>query len=283
MTFPQRIFVGDGPNDAVMTAFRSAWRKVMDTECHAHSVWRSQFAQALNSPESPANLRFELAAVWAANMVAGSYCFPRYVAALAGRAESDVVRHGLLENAWDESGGIHNRARSHFWLAVRLARLLGLTHEEIATLKPLPAAAAYTEAHYRECAEGDFETALGMLCLIEEFTTPEFTMLFRALLGSCEAGNGLAQADFILRGGAEYFTANISDDERHRNEMPRLVAAHLQYHGTDLLTADLIPELRRVIEGIRHSIELRSHFFENIYRFVTAERGTYRTLNSGAE
>jgi pyrroloquinoline quinone (PQQ) biosynthesis protein C len=48
---------------------------------------------------------FQLASAWAVNMVVGSYCFPCYVAALAARAEDDAVRHGLLENAWDESGG----------------------------------------------------------------------------------------------------------------------------------------------------------------------------------
>jgi pyrroloquinoline quinone (PQQ) biosynthesis protein C len=211
-------------------------------------------------------------------MVVGSYCFPRYVAALAARAEQDAVRHGLLENAWDESGSYNHTSRSHFWLAVRLARLLGLSDIEIERIRPLPEAKAYTDGHYRQCAAGDFGFALGMICLIEEFTTPEFTMIFKAFLRSCKSGIGLDPASFILNGGAEYFTANIADDERHRQEMPRLVATWLFANGINLDNpSEVTKGLEPVRAGARHSANLRQEFFDDIYHFVNAG-GMYRDL-----
>lgn len=275
--FPTRISLSCYIDDLALSTFQSVWKELMDTECHSHLVWQSRFVKALESGSADRRT-FELAAVWAVNMVAGSYCFPRYVSALAARSEEDVVRHGLLENAWDEAGGIHHQSRSHFWLAVRLARLLGFQEFEIESIAPLKHAQVYTDRHYTECAHGDFETALGMICLIEEFTTPEFTLIFRAFLESCEAGLGMKPNQFVLQGGAEYFTANISDDERHREEMPRLVAIHLQGSGLDLTNKDCIRRcLKKVQEGIRLSLKLRQEFFEDIYRYVEAG-GTYKKL-----
>lgn len=250
----------------------------MRSDCHRHPVWDGRFAQSLIGNECPVTEMFFLASVWSVNMVAGSYCFPRYVAALAARAEQDAVRHGLLENAWDESGGHNHTCRSHFWLAVRLARLLGLSDSEIERIKPLPEAQRYTDEHYRQCAQGEFGFAFGMICLIEEFTTPEFTMIFKAFLRSCQAGMEMSPSDFILKGGAEYFTANIADDERHREDMPRLVATWLHANGVDLESPSAIADaLKQVREGVRHSADLRAEFFEGIVRFVE-EGGTFRDL-----
>ena len=241
----------------------------MKVDCHDHPVWRDTFVRSLENPDTNPKDRFMLAATWSVNMVAGSYCFPRYVAALAARAREDGVRHGLLENAWDESGSYGHMCRSHFWLAVKLARLLGLRDREIEMLKPLPEAHTYTDVHFKQCASGDFGFAFGMICLIEEFTTPEFTLIFKSFLRSCREGMGIEPDDFILKGGAEYFTANIADDERHREEMPRLVAAWLNAQGVDLNnSAELQAGLRPVREGVRYSADLRQKFFGGIYRFV---------------
>src|SRR6266545_179450 len=68
--------------------FWTAWSNLVDEECHRHAIWSSVFASAL-LPSADLTMSFQLAAVWALNMVAGSYCFPRYAAALAARAESD--------------------------------------------------------------------------------------------------------------------------------------------------------------------------------------------------
>ncbi|MFI5397950.1 MAG: iron-containing redox enzyme family protein [Candidatus Binatia bacterium] len=233
---------------------------------------------ALRQSESLVPTRFQLASAWAVNMVAGSYCFPRYVAALAARAEHDAVRHALLENAWDESGGYAHASRSHFWLAVRLARLLALSDEEIKCIRPLPEAAAYMNEHHQHCASGDFGFALGMICLIEEFTTPEFTLIFKAFLRSCKEGMGMEPDEFVLKGGAEYFTANIADDERHREEMPRLVATWLHSNGVNLGDPDHVERgLEPVRAGVRRSADLRAAFFDGIYHFVQAG-GTFRDL-----
>lgn len=250
----------------------------MKTECHDHGIWKSPFMLGLRSDDLP--LVFNLASVWAINMVHGSYCFPRYVAALAARAEEDWMRHGLLQNAWDESGGNHHISRSHFWLAVRLSRLLGLSDEEIERIKPLSQARSYTDTHFRICVDGNFDEALGMICLIEEFTTPEFSAIFKAFLRSCEQVIGMRPENFVLNGGSEYFTANIADDERHREEMPILVATQI-YLSADRNgeLVDLNGDLEGIRAGIRRSIELRLRFFNDIFRFVK-KGGTIRDLVS---
>lgn len=276
--FPKRIALLESLTIDRGSAFRRTWAASMQEDCHRNSVWDGRFVRSLASEESRATEVFSLAAVWSVNMVAGSYCFPRYVAALAARAEQDAVRHGLLENAWDESGSHDHTCRSHFWLAVRLARSLGLTDAEIERIKPLPEAQRYTDEHYRHCADGEFGFAFGMICLIEEFTTPEFTMIFKAFLRSCKAGLGMEPSDFILKGGAEYFTANIGDDERHREDMPRLVATWLCANGVDLSSpSDVSRGLEQVRAGARYSADLRAQFFEDIFRFVS-DGGTFRDL-----
>ena len=84
--------------------------------------------------------------------------------------------------------------------------------------------------------------------------------------------------EFTLKGGAEYFTANISADERHREEMPRLVAAWLFAKGLDLGNRNEIEKgLESVRAGAKHSSDLRQRFFDGIHRFVE-DGGTYRDL-----
>ncbi len=252
----------------------------MRIDCHEHVLWSDPFASALRDDRIDNEFRFALASVWSTNMVVGSFCFPRYVAALAAGAEQDAVRYGLLENAWDESGAHGHKARSHFWLAVRLGRLLGLSDEEIEGISPLPQAQEYTDEHYRQCSEGDFGFALGMICLIEEFTTPEFTAIFNAFLSSCKVGLGMSKEEFVLKGGAEYFTANISDDERHRQEMPSLVATWFHSRGVDLNSpAEVKDALKPIREGARHSAGLRQAFFSGIFSFVE-QGGRFRDLVS---
>lgn len=277
--FPAQIDLNENLRP-ITPAFHHVWQKVMQKHCHEHPVWESDFARKLRSTDTDEKERFELAAVWSANMVVGSYCFPRYVAALAARAPQDVVRHGLLENAWDESGSHGHTSRSHFWLAVRLARLLGLSDAKINAIHPIPAALKYTNEHYRQCAEGNAGFALGMISLIEEFTTPEFTLIFKSFLRSSKIGLGLNADDFVLKGGAEYFTANIADDERHREEMPRIVSAYISANGADLSNEkDIEGHMEQVAKGVRQSADLRQEFFEGIAKFV--ENGkSYKDLSS---
>ncbi len=258
--------------DRLTPSFETIWRTMMDQECHRHCLWQEPFIQHLKTTGENAHLRFKLATVWALNMVLGSYCFPGYVASLAARAESDVVRHGLLENAWDESGGEGHTKRSHFWLAVRLARLLGFSDQAIAKIQVIPAAKIYITAHQEGCASREFDFGLGMISLIEEFTTPEFTLIRDVLIETCEGGLGLNSQEFRERGGEDYFNANIEDDERHREEMPLLVAALLKEKGVDLTNPGQIKVgLRGVRDGIRYSIDLRGEFFGGIYNFVIDE------------
>lgn len=271
--FPSRVCLLSALKPEHLTVFGEVWQEIMRAECHLHSVWKTPFVSTLSDQSSTAAKVYELATVWSLNMVVGSYCFPRYVAALAARAEDDAVRYGLLENAWDEAGGYGHTARSHFWLAVRLARLLGFSDEEIEQVKPLPEAQIYTDEHYKQCCHGGFGFALGMICLIEEFTTPEFTMIFNAYLRSCQEGLPMATAEFVLQGGAEYFTANIADDERHREEMPLLVATWLARQGVDLsVRNELLEGIEPVRKGIQHSIQLRKGFFDGIYDYVDGGR-----------
>lgn len=267
--FPNQIYLRPASSVDPDSVFKTAWGEAMRVDCHEHPVWNDSFVKSLCDIRSPSTIRFALASAWSVNMVAGSYCFPRYVAALAGRAEQDAVRHGLLENAWDESGSYGHTCRSHFWLAIRLARLLGLSDDQIEHIKPLPEAQDYADEHYRQCASGEFGFALGMICLIEEFTTPEFTIIFKSFLSSCKEGMGMEPDEFILKGGAEYFTANIAADERHREQMPILVATWLQANGVDLEDhAKLEKGLEPIRAGARHSSDLRQKFFEGIYEFV---------------
>jgi pyrroloquinoline quinone (PQQ) biosynthesis protein C len=276
--FPPSIDLAIGGFLSTSPAFKAAWQDMMNEVCHGHSVWQSPFSGVLRDRATDPRLRFNLAATWSVNMLSGSYCFPRYVCALAARAEQDVTRYGLIENAWDEAGSYGHTARSHFWLAVELSRLLGLSDAEITRVRALPESQQYTDEHYRQCAEGEFEFALGMICLIEEFTTPEFTMIFKTFLHSCEVGLGMSPDDFILKGGAEYFTANIADDERHREEMPQIVAAGLRLRGVNLDDATAIrASLKAVRDGAYYSSSLRQTFFQGIFDFVRAGH-TYRDL-----
>lgn len=84
----------------------------------------------------------------------------------------------------------------------------------------------------------------------------------------------------MLRGGAEYFTANISDDERHRQAMPRLVAMWLRANGIDLNDPVQVQRgLNPLAAGARFSADLRQSFFEGVYRFVM-KGGSIRDLIS---
>lgn len=276
--FPEKLKLSLSVNEDDVTSFRNVWEEVVELECHKHKVWHSDFINTLKSTNSDPVEKYQLAAVWAANMISGAYCFPRYVAALASRAEQDYVRHGLLENAWDESGGPHHQSRSHFWLAVRLVTLLGFNEHEIEKINPLPEAQKYSDTHFSVCNSGDFGSGLGMICLIEEFTTPEFTQIFKSLLDSCELGAGIKPEKFVLGGGAEYFTANISDDERHREEMPRLVLAYLKGNGITPNNPDqILDALKSVRKGMSESISLREDFYEGIYKYVKSG-GTFQDM-----
>lgn len=266
------------------TLFLEEWKRMMDHECHQHQIWQSPFARALEDASLPPTKRFALAAVWSLNMVDGSAWFPNYVMSLASRFRVadilalDMVRHGLAENAWDELGSADHTKRSHFWLAVRLSRLLGLADREIQKIRPLPEALDYTKTHLQQCASGDAKQAMGMLCLIEEFTTPEFTLIRDAFLETCEMALGIPAATFSARGGAEYFNANIEDDERHRRAMPALVAQWLECDGVNLSSRDKIFNgLKPYREGIQKSIVARQQFFDGVYRFVEAGN-TYKDL-----
>ncbi len=276
--FPRRVSLASAIEFKQDSVFGRLWAEAMAGDCHAHPLWNDDFVQTLGSEGSRTDLCFALASVWSVNMVVGSYCFPRYVAALASRAEEDAVRHGLIENAWDESGAYGHANRSHYWLAVRLARLLGLSDSEIELIRPIPEAQVYTDEHYQQCVSGNFGFALGMICLIEEFTTPEFTLIFRSFLKSSKISLGLDPTDFVLNGGAEYFTANISDDERHRQEMPSLVATWLCASGINLNDPiEVSRGLEPIRAGAKYSADLRQQFFRGIYEFV-AHGGTLRDL-----
>lgn len=278
MMFPSRIPLLGSVTVARDGCFLNIWQEMMNSVCHNHPVWQTEFVRTLRDPDADPRLLFELAATWSTCMIAGSYCFPRYVAGLAARTEIDAVRYGLIENAWDEAGAYGHSSRSHFWLAVRLARVLGLEDAQIERVHPLPEAQAYTDDHYNQCAQGDFTFALGMICLIEEFTTPEFTMIFKSFLRSCQSGLGMNADEFTLNGGAEYFTANISDDERHREEMPRIVATCLRADGVDLDEPERVSDgLQAIRAGANHSADLRLSFFEGIYRYVS-DGGSHRSL-----
>ena len=279
--FPKTIQLSLSSSEEDLRKFLPVWEGIVTVECHEHDVWLGDFVTSLNSQKIDPVQKFQLAAVWCTNMVSGSYCFPRYVAALASRAEHDYVRHGLLENAWDESGGYHHSSRSHFWLAVSLVKMLGLTQKQIESVVPLLEAQEYTRSHFEACNSGPFSKGLGMVCLIEEFTTPEFNNVFRALLDTCETGWGITPEKFMLGGGAEYFTANISDDERHRQEMPRLVLAYLKGSGIDLKDEDeLIEALEGVRTGMKESISLRQRFYDGIFKYVE-NGGTFFDLAGG--
>ncbi len=161
---------------------------------------------------------------------------------------------------------------------MKLAHLLGLSDTEIEHICPLPDAQTYTDEHYYQCISGDFSFALGMISLIEEFTTPEFTLIFKAFLRSCRVGLYMNAEDFVIKGGAEYFTVNIADDERHRGEMPRLVATYLHNIGVNLTNSkDIKKGLEPVLAGVKHSANLRQKFFEGIYSFVKGG-GTFKKL-----
>lgn len=258
--------------------FIEAWTQTVNDSCFNHKVWDSDFILSLKNTNLDQTFVFQLAAVWSTNMVHGSYCFPRYSVALAARAEEDSVRYGLIENAWDEAGAYSHHSRSHFWLAVKLARLLQLSDNEIEAIIPLVKGKKYTDEHYRVCSEENFGFGLGTICLIEEFTTPEFSTILNAFLWTVEKGLGISTSEFILNGGAEYFTANISDDERHREEMPKVVATYLLSSGVDLSNRDQIADaLIPIKNGMLFSADLRKEFYEDIYNFVV-KGGTFRNL-----
>jgi pyrroloquinoline quinone (PQQ) biosynthesis protein C len=256
--------------DVNLTAeFRETWNDGFQEICHRAPVWHDPFFRALEDRGGPPQRRRELASVWCLSMLLGSYSFPRYVAALASRADLDVVRHGLLENAWDEAGATHRLSRSHFWLAVRLAQGLGFNVAEANALPALEASARYVHAHHAEALSGDFEKALGMICLIEEFTTPEFTRVASGLLGALTEMHPESVDQFLLSGGGEYFTANIADDERHREEMPKIAAAHLLGRGVDIYSSSEVGQALEVIfEGARYSMSLRHDFLQEIFEKV---------------
>lgn len=269
--FPENVSLMSIP--AIPSEFRDAWQAMMQDNCHNHPVWQTDFVLALRGEKGLSDKkRFSLAKEWSRNMVVGSFCFPRYVAALAARAPLDAVRHGLLENAWDESGSKGHKERSHFWLAVRLAELLGFSAQDVQSIQSIPEAQTYTDTHYKQCSVGQFGFALGMISLIEEFTTPEFTLIKDILLATCNAGLGMTATDFAVKGGTYYFDANIADDERHKEEMPQLVATWLLFQGVDLSNVkELASGLAVVAQGVRYSADLRLQFFEGIFRRVIGQ------------
>lgn len=235
-----------------------------------HSIWRSNFVLGLSNPE----LNFKLASVWASQMVSGSYQFPRYVAALATCIPQsfETIRHGLFENAWDESGGNAHKSRSHYWLAVKLANIIGIKNEDILHIQQLPASKLYYDQHFTTCST-EFLEGLGMISLIEEFTTPEFSRVFQCFMESCEKELNLTPSEFVLKGGGEYFTANIADDERHRDEIPKLVRL--------LFESEKYYEIciQKVNLGFERSLNLREQFFDGIFDFVD-NGGTIKDLMS---
>jgi pyrroloquinoline quinone (PQQ) biosynthesis protein C len=205
-------------------------------------------------------------------MVHVSFNFPRYAATLAARAEEDAVRHGLLENAWDESGGAKHAARSHVWLAVGLARFVGIADDEIEKLEPLPGARRYTAEHLRSAREQEeILFPLGMICLIEEWAVPLFQFLQTAYERALVSAQ-VPLARFEQQGRA-YFVQNIRDDRRHRMDMPQVLAAVLDSRGIRLDDSQSITQaLEPARRGAEYSADLRVQFYDEVFGFVKSGR-----------
>jgi len=201
-------------------------------------------------------------------MVHISFNFPRYAAILAARTEEDAVRHGLLKNAWDESGGEEHTARSHVWVAARLARFVGVTDEEIERLKPLSSAQKYTEEHLRSAREAeDILFPLGMICLIEAWAVPLFQFLEsaweRALI------NAKISPEQFEQHGRIYFAQNMKDDGRHSVDMADVLVAVLDSRGVPLDDRELIDQaLEPAKRGGEYSAHLRAQFYDEVFGFV---------------
>jgi pyrroloquinoline quinone (PQQ) biosynthesis protein C len=201
-------------------------------------------------------------------MVHVSFNFPRYAVTLAARAEEDSVRHGLLENAWDESGGEEHTARSHVWLAARLARFVGIADEEIENIEPLSSAQRYTEEHLRSAREAeDILFPLGMVCLIESWAVPLFQFLESAWV------RALISAEISLeqfeQHGRVYFIQNIRDDGRHSVDMADVLVALLDSRGVPLDDRRLVDQaLEAAKRGGEYSADLRAQFYDEVFGFV---------------
>jgi len=89
-SFPRKIALRTSlEQSADNPIFTEQWNYLMDLECHHHPIWESPFIRLLSCRNNP-RFVYNLASVWAINMVHGSYCFPRYVAAIAARADKTL-------------------------------------------------------------------------------------------------------------------------------------------------------------------------------------------------
>jgi pyrroloquinoline quinone (PQQ) biosynthesis protein C len=246
--------------------FKKAWDRIVQEECHNHAIWESEFMKVMTSSVSSPKQAYGLVRLWAINNLIASWSFPRYSLLLAAKAPSDFTRHLLIANAWDESGGSQFPRLSHFRMAVNLCQLFGFNKDEIENPKPLNTTKEHVNGHFQSCKNDSFEFGIGMLCLIEEMTTPEFTRILNSLTKSWENGSGKALPDFILSGSA-YFTENIEADERHRLEMAEIVAANLKIKGVNLEDEQQVEKaLEPVRDGMKKSIQLRHDFLEGVFR-----------------
>jgi len=245
--------------------FKNVWDRIVENECHSNAIWESNFMKIVTSSHSSSKQAYELVRLWAINNLIASWSFPRYSLLLAAKAPSDFIRHLLIANAWDESGGSQFPRLSHFRMAVDLCKLFGFNKDEIENPKPLKTIKEHVNGHFESCLNDSFEFGLGMLCLIEEMTTPEFIRILNSLTKSWEIGSGKALTDFIL-GGSAYFTENIEADERHRLEMAEIVAASLKIKGINLEDEiEVTKALEPVRNGMKKSIGLRHNFLEGVF------------------
>jgi heme oxygenase-like protein len=256
------------PKPRLVTQVRQRWIAYATELRRTHYLWRCPFISTLKDASSNPQLSLQLLRVWATSMVHISFNFPRYAATLAVRAEEDAVRHGLLENAWDESGGPEHTARSHVWHAARLVRFVGIAEYEIERIEPLLSARKYTEEHLRSAREAeDILFPLGMICLIEAWAVPLFQFLESAWERALTSAK--VSMDEFEQHGRPYFFHNIKDDGRHSVDMADVLAALLDSRGVPLDDHETIDQsLELAKKGGEHSADLRAQFYDEIFEFV---------------
>jgi len=268
------------PRPNQVATVREGWASYAAALRKSHYLWQCKFMSTLEDHSASPQFRLRLLSVWATNMVHVSFNFPRYAATLAARAEEDAVRHGLLENAWDESGGTNHTTRSHVWHAVRLARFVGIADAEIERIEPLSTARRYTAEHLRLAREEpDILFPLGMICLIEAWAVPLFRFLEKAY------ETALVDAEVPLQEfeqhGRVYFVQNIRDDGRHSVDMPDVLAALLDSRGIPLDDRQRVDQaLEPARLGGVYSADLRAQFYDEIFEFVKSGRSERELISS---
>lgn len=175
--------------------------------------------------------------------------FTRYLAGFMANSDDDMHRAQLVENLWEESGGVDLNQRHAELFRHFLTRSLGITLDE---LLPIPATQMFVSEVLSFCLNSSALESSAFLSLGTETIVPRMYEIFVRGLKSA----GLTDQHLT------FFLLHIACDDDHAATLEKIMLSYVNEPGW-------FDTCRR---ALTFSLDLREQFFEYLYQQLQVER-----------